>query len=176
MLQVKEKLLATAQDSCQRCLADMRGRTAKLVMHPSTLAEFCGYMVGCSRVVPSHGRLPVRCLHWLALAGQLLLRASSSPCMWPDTFGAGCVPGAWQPKATCTSRPDDQQLTRTQGGHASRPDSQAEAGGVQAMHKEQVATKRNVLQDASAVDDMYDLLLLHKEKLTTADEVGSPCT
>ena len=39
------------------------------------------------------------------------------------------------------------------------------------MHKEQAATKRNVLQDASAVDDMYDLLLLHKEKLTTADEV-----
>ena len=43
---------------------------------------------------------------------------------------------------------------------------------MQAMHKEQAATKRNVLQDASAVDDMYDLLLLHKEKLTTADQVS----
>ena len=44
----------------------------------------------------------------------------------------------------------------------------------QAMHKEQVASKRLVLQDASAVDDMYDLLLLHKEKLTTSDEVCLP--
>ena len=37
-----------------------------------------------------------------------------------------------------------------------------------------MAGKRLVLQDASAVDDMYDLLLLHKEKFTTADEVGVP--
>ena len=37
-----------------------------------------------------------------------------------------------------------------------------------------MASKRLVLQDASAVDDMYDLLLLHKEKLTTSDEVCLP--
>ena len=34
-----------AQDSCQRCLNDMHARAAKLSQHPSTLSDFCAYVV-----------------------------------------------------------------------------------------------------------------------------------
>ena len=57
--QVKEKLLAMAQDSCQRCLNDMHARTAKLSQHPSTLSDFCAYMV---RSAPEHP--PYSRPHW----------------------------------------------------------------------------------------------------------------
>ena len=71
-VQVKEKLLAMAQDSCQRSLADMHSRAAKLALHPSTLSDFCTYMVRCCLV-----------LHILCGAAGLCTQASCKPahCM-----------------------------------------------------------------------------------------------
>ena len=42
-----------AQDSCQRCLNDMHARAAKLSQHPSTLSDFCAYMVRLWPITPT---------------------------------------------------------------------------------------------------------------------------
>ena len=42
---------------------------------------------------------------------------------------------------------------------------------VQVVHKEQYDEKRQVLQEATAVDDMYDMLAVYEQKVVTADQV-----
>ena len=49
-----------------------------------------------------------------------------------------------------------------------------EVAAVQGMHAEQVASKKQLLQEAAEADEMFDLLLLHKDKLSPADQVVAP--
>lgn len=42
---------------------------------------------------------------------------------------------------------------------------------VQVVHKEQYDDKRQVLQEATTVDDMYDMLAVYEQKVVTADQV-----
>lgn len=42
---------------------------------------------------------------------------------------------------------------------------------VQVVHKEQYDEKRQVLQEATTVDDMYDMLAVYEQKVVTADQV-----
>lgn len=44
---------------------------------------------------------------------------------------------------------------------------------VQVVHKEQYDEKRQVLQEATTVDDMYDMLAVYEQKVVTADQVRS---
>ena len=44
---------------------------------------------------------------------------------------------------------------------------------VQVVHKEQYDEKRQVLQEATTVDDMYDMLAVYEQKVVTADQVCS---
>ena len=39
------------------------------------------------------------------------------------------------------------------------------------MYKEQYDEKRQVLQEATTVDDMYDMLAVYEQKVVTADQV-----
>jgi len=43
---------------------------------------------------------------------------------------------------------------------------------VQVVHKEQYDDKRQVLQEATTVDDMYDMLAVYEQKVVTADQVS----
>ena len=43
---------------------------------------------------------------------------------------------------------------------------------VQVVHREQVEEKRSVMQEATAVDDMYDMLAVYEQKVPTADQVS----
>lgn len=45
---------------------------------------------------------------------------------------------------------------------------------VQVIHKEQYDEKRQVLQEATTVDDMYDMLAVYEQKVVTADQVRYP--
>lgn len=52
---------------------------------------------------------------------------------------------------------------------------------VQVVHKEQYDEKRQVLQEATTVDDMYDMLAVYEQKVVTADQVRNgtmpmPCS
>lgn len=42
---------------------------------------------------------------------------------------------------------------------------------LQVVHREQVQGKKAVLQEASTVDDMYDMLAVYEQKVPTADQV-----
>lgn len=42
---------------------------------------------------------------------------------------------------------------------------------IQVVHKEQYDDKRQVLQEATTVDDMYDMLAVYEQKVITADQV-----
>ena len=42
---------------------------------------------------------------------------------------------------------------------------------LQVVHKEQYDDKRQVLQEATTVDDMYDMLAVYEQKVVTADQV-----
>ena len=42
---------------------------------------------------------------------------------------------------------------------------------LQVIHKEQYDEKREVLQEATTVDDMYDMLAVYEQKVVTADQV-----
>lgn len=42
----------------------------------------------------------------------------------------------------------------------------------QVIHKEQYDDKRQVLQEATTVDDMYDMLAVYEQKVITADQVS----
>ena len=42
---------------------------------------------------------------------------------------------------------------------------------LQVIHKEQYDDKRQVLQEATTVDDMYDMLAVYEQKVVTADQV-----
>ena len=42
---------------------------------------------------------------------------------------------------------------------------------AQVVHKEQYDEKRQVLQEATTVDDMYDMLAVYEQKVVTADQV-----
>ena len=43
---------------------------------------------------------------------------------------------------------------------------------MQVVHKEQYDDKRQVLQEATTVDDMYDMLAVYEQKVVTADQVS----
>ena len=43
---------------------------------------------------------------------------------------------------------------------------------VQVVHREQVEEKRSVMQEATAVDDMYDMLAVYEQKVPTAAQVS----
>lgn len=43
-------------------------------------------------------------------------------------------------------------------------------GGLQVLHEEQVAAKQTLLQAAAEADDMFELLLQHRDKLTPGDQ------
>ena len=43
---------------------------------------------------------------------------------------------------------------------------------VQVVHREQVEEKRSVMQEATAVDDMYDMLAVYEQKVPTAEQVS----
>lgn len=45
------------------------------------------------------------------------------------------------------------------------------SGDVQVVYKEQYDEKRQVLQEATTVDDMYDMLAVYEQKVVTADQV-----
>ena len=42
----------------------------------------------------------------------------------------------------------------------------------QVIHKEQYDDKRQVLQEATTVDDIYDMLAVYEQKVITADQVS----
>ena len=44
---------------------------------------------------------------------------------------------------------------------------------LQVVHKEQYDDKRQVLQEATTVDDMYDMLAVYEQKVVTADQVSA---
>jgi hypothetical protein len=44
----------------------------------------------------------------------------------------------------------------------------------QRNHNLQYEEKRNLLQDVSAVDDMYEMLTTYEQKVSTTDQVRAP--
>lgn len=161
-LQIKMLLLSLARDSCMNALASLQDRIRMLQERPADLDTFMAYQViwmvalsidavpqavlGAGISVKQRPINPFRVTILSRLLGQLLALAVGMP-----------MDGSVLQQQWCSMSCSSIQICYV----------------VQVVHREQVEEKRSVMQEATAVDDMYDMLAVYEQKVPTADQVST---